>query len=396
MQNYIPRTLGPQLKKLASWFPVVSFSGPRQSGKSTLAKYAFPDYEYVSLEDPQVRAAALEDPVSFIRNRPDRLIIDEAQYAPDLFSMIQVVSDERGSTGQYVLTGSQSFLMMESIAQSLAGRVGLATLLPLSYRELQNVQPDELDVDAFCLTGGYPRLHSANIPTSVYFSSYIDTYVERDVANILDVRSKMSFRRFFEICALNTGALLNYSSLANDTGISPATAKSWLSILESSFLVFTLQPFHSNARKRLTKSPKLYFYDTGLLCHLLHITSVEQLVSHEKFGAIFENLIIAETMKRYLNQGIQPELYFYRDDSKREVDLIDFTDATHRQAIEIKSSRTYHGKYARQINSVGNELGIAPSERVVVARVEESYRAKECHVASARDWLVSSTQPPQP
>lgn len=388
MQGFIHRALEPKLKQAAGWYPVVSLTGPRQSGKSTLAKHAFPDYSYVTLEDPQIRAAAIEDPVSFIRNRPERLIIDEAQYAPGLFSMIQVVSDERGSAGQYVLTGSQSFLLMESISQSLAGRIGLTTLLPLSYRELQDSMRGNYAVDDFTFMGGYPRLHSADIPPAAYFPSYVETYIERDVAGLLDVRNKTSFRRLLEMCALNTGALLNYSSLANDADVAPRTAKSWLSILESSHIVFLLQPFHANARKRLTKSPKLYFYDTGLLCHLLHITSVEQLVNHEMFGAVFENLIISETAKQHLNNATHPELYFYRDDSKREIDLLDFTNPADRQAVEIKSSRTYHSKYARHLLGVGDELDIAQSRRFVVARVEDSYQTKECRVLSARDWLM--------
>lgn len=226
MQGFIHRALEPKLKQAAGWYPVVSLTGPRQSGKSTLAKHAFPDYSYVTLEDPQIRAAAIEDPVSFIRNRPERLIIDEAQYAPGLFSMIQVVSDERGSAGQYVLTGSQSFLLMESISQSLAGRIGLTTLLPLSYQELQDSMQGNYAVDDFTFMGGYPRLHSADIPPAAYFPSYVETYIERDVAGLLDVRNKTSFRRLLEMCALNTGALLNYSSLANDADVAPKTAKS--------------------------------------------------------------------------------------------------------------------------------------------------------------------------
>lgn len=395
MQDYIPRTLEPKLRQAAGWYPVVSLAGPRQSGKSTLAKHAFPDYDYVNLEDPQIRAAALEDPVSFIRNRPDHLIIDEAQYAPDLFSMIQAVSDERDSVGQYVLTGSQGFLMMASISQSLAGRVGLSTLLPLSYKELQKPLQHEYDVDEFAFVGGYPRLHAKSIPPTAYFPNYIETYAERDVAEIVEVRNKASFRKFLEICALNVGSLLNYSSLARDAGVAPATARSWVSILESSYLVFTLQPYHSNARKRLTKSPKVFFYDTGLLCNLLHITSIEQLINHEMFGAVFENLIITETMKSHLNNATRPELYFYRDDSKREIDLLDFTDPSNRRAIEIKSSRTYHGKYARHLNGVCDELGITQENRFVVARVEESYRAKECQVVTARDWLLGNQEKPK-
>lgn len=390
MPEFMPRLLEAKLKQMAEWYPVVSLSGPRQSGKSTLAKHAFPDYTYVSLEDPQIRTAALEDPVSFIRNRPNRLIIDEAQYAPDIFSMVQTVSDENDSVGQYVLTGSQSFLMMRSISQSLAGRVGLTTLLPLSYQELYDFNQDDCTVESFTLAGGYPRLRSFGIPPEDYFPSYIETYIERDVAGLLDVRNKAAFRSLLRMCALNAGSLLKISALANDANVSAPTVRSWLSILESSYLIFRLEPFHANVRKRLTKSPKLYFFDTGLLCNLLRIRTAEQLVNHKMFGAIFENLIIAETMKRYLNKGVQPELYFYRDDSKREVDLLDFTESADGKAAEIKSSRTYHSKYATSLNSVCDEIGIERQNRFVVARVEGSYQSRECRVMNAQDWLLGT------
>ncbi len=388
MDDFIFRLLGARLRDMAGWFPIVSLSGPRQSGKSTLAKAIFPEYEYVNLENPQTRSAALEDPVSFIRNREPRLIIDEAQYAPDLFSMIQVVSDERKVTGQYVLTGSQNFLMMQNIGQSLAGRVGLLTLLPLSFWELQNASHETLDTDEFTLEGGYPRLHDANIPPEVYFPSYIDTYVERDVAELLEIRDKASFHKLLTICAHNAGGLINIASVARDAGVSAPTIKGWLSILEKSYLVFSLQPFYANMKKRLTKTPKLYFYDTGLLCHLLKITTLQQLVESTYFGAIFENLIVSETLKRHLNAGKQPELSFYRDDSKREIDLLDFTYPDNHQAIEIKSSRTFHDKYAKHLNIVCDELGIDAENRYVVARVESSYQASTCKVVSARDWLM--------
>lgn len=388
MDAYIPRLLTERLKKEAEWFPVVSLTGPRQSGKSTLAQRAFPDYAYVTLEDPQVRAAAVEDPVGFIRSRDRRLVIDEAQYAPQLFSMIQVASDECGDAGQYILTGSQNFLMMKSISQSLAGRVGLLRLLPLSFKELQDASPSALDPDAFAFKGGYPRLHDKGIPPDVYFSSYVDTYVERDVAGLMDVRSKGSFGKLLEICAQNVGSLLNIASLSNDAGVSVPTVNSWLSILSSSYIVFTLQPYHANIRKRLTKTSKLYFYDTGLLCYLLRIGSMEQLVEHPLFGAVFENLVVAETLKGYMNRAVRPELYFYRDDSKREIDLLDFTDPEWKFAVEVKSSRTFHEKYARHLNAVCDELGVGKDGRSVVLRVDSSYDSRGCKVVSARDWLM--------
>lgn len=385
---FIPRTLGSQLKEMAEWFPIVSLTGPRQSGKSTLAKHEFPDHAYLNLEDPQLRAQAIDDPVSFIRNRPEHLIIDEAQYAPDLFSMLQVVSDERGTAGQYILSGSQNFLMMKEIGQSLAGRVGLLKLLPLSYKELQAVPDHDISVDAYMFKGGYPRLYSSDIPPTKYFPSYIDTYIERDVTNLLDVRQKSAFHKLLILCAQNAGKLVNYSSLANAAGLSVPTVKSWLSVLETSYLIFMLQPYFSNERKRITKTPKLYFYDTGLLCNLLSISSEEQLIQNSQIGAIFENLIVTEAMKKHLNAGETPQLYFYRDDSKREIDLLDFTSGGEGYAYEIKSSCTFHDRYATQLNSVGSELGIPPENRNVILRVEDSYKAKTCNVLAAKDWLV--------
>lgn len=388
METFIHRALATQLTNITQWFPVVSVTGPRQSGKSTLVKNTFPNYAYVNLEDPQIRASALEDPVSFIRNRNQNLIIDEAQYAPDLFAMIQVVSDERDTAGQYILTGSQNFLMMKSINQSLAGRVGLLKLFPLSFLELKNAQTNLIEADTYLLNGGYPRLHDSNIPPTVYFSNYIDTYIERDVVGLLDVRNKALFRIFLEMCAQNAGRLVNITSLSKATGVATATIRGWLSILESSYLTFTLQPYFANTKKRLTKTPKLYFYDTGLLCHLLKITTMDQLINNPSFGAIFENLIVAETVKKYANAGVQPELYFYRDDSKREIDLIDLTFSENQQAVEIKSSQTYHDKYAKHLNTVGKELGIPEENRFVVARVEASYKTHTCNVVSAKDWLT--------
>ncbi|KFI91662.1 AAA domain protein [Bifidobacterium saguini DSM 23967] len=382
----IPRMLGKQAQQLAQWFPVVSITGPRQSGKSTMAKAIFPDYDYVNLENPQTRKAAIDDPVGFIRQRPSKLIVDEAQYAPDLFSMIQVVSDERGEQGQYVLSGSQNFLLLKRIQQSLAGRVGLVKLLPLSYQEACDANPS-LTADSFMLQGGYPRIYDTGMPLNLFFSNYIDTYIERDVSEYLDVRNLADFRRFLTLCALSSGALVNYTNIANELGVSPRTVKAWTSILESSYLAFHLMPFYTNARKQVVKTPKLYFYDTGLLCYLLGIHTVEALIAHPKFGDIFENLIIAETMKWHLNAGRDPQLFFYRDASKVEVDLLDFTDPNNRLMIEIKSGQTYHDRFARHLTLIGDVLGIPKAQQYVVGRVEQSYTSQGIHVTTATDWL---------
>ncbi|MDO4538950.1 MAG: ATP-binding protein [Coriobacteriales bacterium] len=383
----IERTLSSFMLDNAQWFPAVSLTGPRQSGKSTLVQHVFPDYEYVNLEDQNTRNLALADPVGFIRERPSRLIVDEAQRVPELFSAIQVVSDESGSPGQYVLSGSQNFLLLKQIGQTLAGRVGLCKLLPLSFQECVN-HGENITPDAFMLEGGYPRLHAVGIPPSVFFENYLQTYVERDVTGYIDARSIAAFRTLLVLCAQSCGSLLNVSRLSNDIGVARATVESWLSILESSYILFRLQPYHANVRKRLTKTPKLYFYDTGLLCHLLGIRTAEQLRDSIARGAVFENLIVEETLKRHVHAGRNPKLYFYRDDSKMEVDLVDATDGTVPELVEIKSSSTFKAEFARHLESVGNALGVPKERRFVVMRSDASHVINGIRHCSARDWLM--------
>ncbi|WEV75435.1 ATP-binding protein [Bifidobacterium sp. ESL0800] len=385
----IPRLLTNQANKLAGWFPVVSVTGPRQSGKSTLIRSTFPDYEYINLENPDIRRTANEDPVGFIQNRPSRLILDEAQYAPDLFSMIQVASDERNETGQYILSGSQNFLLLKNIKQSLAGRVGILKLLPLSFSEAQKSE-QKPTIDEFMLRGGYPRPYDTGMDLSAYFSSYISSYLERDVADYLGVRDVSTFRTFLRLCAQNAGNLLNYTHMASDLGTSFRTVKGWLSILESSYITFPLLPYFKSAGKRLTKTPKLYFYDTGLLCHLLGIKTLPQLLTHPMLGAIFENLIVAETAKHHFNNGVEPELYFYRDTHKREVDLLDLTDSELPFMAEIKSSQTYHGKYGTTLTEIGEALNVPAEKRAVIYRGEGGISTKQFRVLNGSAYLTFS------
>lgn len=383
----IPRLLAAHAQRLAGWFPVVSVTGPRQSGKSTLVRSTFPDHEYVNLEDRQTRQRATDDPVGFIANHSKQMIIDEAQYAPDLFSQIQIVSDESGATGQYILSGSQNFLLLKSITQSLAGRVGLVKLMPLSYAEAYAVN-QKLTPDEFMFSGGYPRLITSGMPETLFFDNYIDTYVERDVSDYLDVRNLTEFRKMLQLCALSSGNLINYSNFADDADINRTTSKAWMSILESSYITFELAPYHPNTRKRLVKTPKIFFHDTGLLCHLLGISSLQELLLSEHLGAVYENFIISETLKRHLNAGRRPHLFFYRDDSKREVDLVDATNPSEPELIEIKSGQTYHSRFASHLNAVGDELGIPSSHRYVVTRVAESYISHGTNISNAKDWLL--------
>ena len=385
----IERDISRQVLANARWFPVVSVTGPRQSGKSTLVKHLFADYEYINLEDDRFYNLAMESPADFIRERPGRLVIDEAQRIPEIFNAIQVASDERGETGQYVLSGSQNFLLSRRITQSLAGRVGVVKLLPLSFRELAS-SPYDAAVDDFMVTGGYPRIYDVGIPANVFYRNYVSTYVERDASEHIGPQNLMQFRVFLGLCAQAAGNLVNVSRFAADLGVARATVSSWLSILESSYIVFRLAPYHANTRKRLTKTPKLYFYDTGLLCHLLGIKTPEELRDSGLRGAVFENLVIAETLKRHLNGGYEPEMFFYRDDSKVEVDLVDLTNRSDQELVEIKSSQTYQKRFERNLSTVGDMLGFPTEGRSLVMRGDASAQLPNCKLWSAYDWLLRS------
>ena len=380
----IERTLASSLDELASWYPVISVTGPRQSGKSTLVRAAFPSHRYLNLEDPALRARALSDPSGFVENNPGPLILDEAQYVPELFSAVQAASDASPEPGKYVLSGSQNFLMMRGIQQSLAGRVGIAKLLPLSCAEIRTCG-EKTGVAELIQRGFYPQLHASAIPTGLFYENYVDTYVARDVVGYLDVRSEADFRTFLRLCASRVGNLVNISSLASETGVSVPTVKNWLSLLESSYVVRLLQPYHANIAKRLTKTPKLYFCDTGLLCHLLGIRSPEQLVNSELYGAIFENFVIMERVKGHLNALRSPELYFYRDDSKVEVDLMDLTE-TPGILAEIKSGQTYRESFSRHVRSVAGLLSTRVRSMVLYGG-EGTFEDNGVEVRGVKDWL---------
>lgn len=359
-----------------------------------MVREQFPGFTYLNLEDPTLRTLATEDPTGFIRDRGSALIIDEAQYAPELFSSLQVISDERGTPGQYVLSGSQNFLLMEKISQSLAGRVGITHLLPFSFREALTARPD-MSIEEFMVRGGYPRLYQVDMPPEIYYQNYLRTYVERDVTQLLNVQNAEAFQKMMKLLALNAGNLINYTGLARELGVAFATVKNWVSILESSFIVFALRPFHTNSRKTLTKTPKLYFYDTGLLCHLLGLHTKTDLVSSPALGAVMENLIVAETAKCYHHQGVAPELYFYRDDSKIEVDLLDMTHEP--RAVEIKSSVTFRSRHGKNLATVGSQLDIDPAQRWVVYRGEHSQQLEEFKAMPGAEYLrLNFTQPENP
>ena len=386
----IQRELEPVVRRLTQWFPIVSVTGPRQSGKSTLVRTAFPDYEYINLENVDTLAAAQRDPVAFIRERPRKLIIDEAQLVPELFNMLQVVSDEENVAGQYVLSGSQNFLLLKRITQSLAGRVGILRLLPFSVRELHTTD-NGWSIDELILRGGYPRLYDAKIPLQLYFDSYLSTYLERDVAGYLDVRNVRSYKSTIRLLAQVTGNLLNLTRLANDVGVSTKTVRQWLSMLESSYIVFELPPYFANIRKRLIKTPKIYFYDTGLLCHLLGIRTLEQLRTSEYRGAIFENFVIAETVKRHYNAGRTPEMYFYRDTTGKEVNLIDLTDEA--EIVEIKAGMTFKSEFSKLVQEVHGLLNLPSCYCCIVMQREDEITVDGVKVVPVRQWVMREDVP---
>jgi len=335
----IKRKVEPVLRTLLQGFPMVTITGPRQSGKTTLAKKVFADKPYYSLEDPDVRRMALEDPRAFLARLPDGGVLDEVQRAPELLSYLQSHVDADGRMGLFLLTGSQQFGLMAGITQSLAGRTAFIELLPLSISELSNAGIVPNILDDMLYNGGYPPLYDRQLSPNNWFPAYVTAYVERDVRQLLKVQDLEIFQRFVRLCAGRSGHLLNRSSLASDCGVTHNTAKAWISVLEASYLLFQLRPHHNNFNKRLVKSPKLYFYDVGLLCWLLGIREAGQLATHPLRGHIFETMIVSEWMKKYLNRGEKPPLYFWRDSNGNEVDLIVDTGSG-LAPIEIKSGQT--------------------------------------------------------
>lgn len=326
--------------QLAEGFPIVALTGPRQSGKTTLARGLFPDRAYVSLEDPEQRAFAQRDPKGFLARFSDGAIIDEAQRCPELFSYLQGVVDTRRRMGDFILTGSQQFGLRSGISQSLAGRVGLLQLLPFSMQELTaaDLLPDRLDTQLW--RGSYPPLYDRPVSAELWFPNYVATYLERDVHQMLAVRDLDLFQRFIKLCAARTGQLLNLSSLATDCGISHVTAREWLSVLEASYIVMCLPPYYRNFGKRLVKTPKLYFLDVGLAGWLLGIRDADTLNTHAQRGALFETLVVSEFVKQRFNRAQPADLYFWRDNVGHEVDLI-YETAQGLQPVEIKSGATF-------------------------------------------------------
>ncbi len=335
----IKRIMAEKLKKLASKLPVVSVIGPRQSGKTTLVRNVFADMDYVSLEDPDTREFAINDPRGFLASHNKGVVIDEVQRVPHLFSYIQTAVDSKNKTGRFILTGSQNILLQENLSQTLAGRVAILRLLPLSIEELKNTKYSLNSPEKYLFTGLYPRIYDKKIEPADWYPNYIQTYVERDVRLIKNISDLHAFQKFVKMCAGRTGQCLNLSSLGNDCGITHNTAKSWLSILEATYLVFLIRPYYRNLNKRLIKMPKLYFYDTGLACSLLGIQTVAQLDTHYLKGGLFESLVLSEIIKDRFNKGMEPNCFYWRDRKGNEIDCVmEAGDSVLR--VEIKAGKT--------------------------------------------------------
>jgi predicted AAA+ superfamily ATPase len=367
----IERTLTAKTIALAQKFQVITLTGPRQSGKTTLVRAAFPALPYVSLEEPDIRQIALTDARGFLANYPTGAILDEIQNTPDLFSYIQRLVDENRQI-QFILTGSSNFLLMEKISQTLAGRTAVLHLLPLSFAELA---PGPESYESMIFKGQYPRIYDRGIAPTDFYPSYIQTYVEKDVRLMKNIGDINAFIQFTRLCAGRIGQLLNYASLASDAGISPNTAKAWLSILESSYILYRLQPYHRNFNKRLVKSPKLYFYDTGVACSLLGIHEENQINLHYMKGALFENLIINEFIKRNFHRGENRQPFFWQDNHGKEIDCL-LVDGEKITPVEIKSGKTMSSSYFDNLQYWRQLATIPEDQGYVVYGGEQSMQTR--------------------
>ncbi len=348
----IERDIAPVLRQLASRYPVITLTGPRQSGKTTLAKSLFFDKPYVTLEDPDTRRYAADDPRGFLAQYMQGAILDEIQRAPELASYLQGLVDANQQPGRFILTGSHQFELMSQVSQSLAGRTAVLRLLPFTLAEARRLREGVPgpDLPQTLLTGFYPRIHDRDLDPSQALADYFATYVQRDLRQLAAVQDLHRFERFVRLCAGRTGQLLNLSNLGNDAGVSHATARAWVDLLQTSYIVHLLPPWFSNAGKRLVKAPKLYFYDVGLACWLLGLRSAEQVARDPLWGSLFENFVIMEAMKDRLNAGETAEMYFYRDSEGNEVDLLMPTGGR-MHAIEIKAGATVNSDYFKGLKT---------------------------------------------
>ena len=380
----IGRHISEKVQYFLTKYPLVTLTGPRQSGKSTLLREVFTNYKYLSFEDPDVLLMANEDPRLFLSQNSGNCIFDEAQRFPEIFSWLQSHVDKSNREGLYILSGSHNFLLMEKVSQTLAGRTAILKLLPFSYSELIREGIKLSSLDELLFTGFYPRIYDKSLKPEEFYPFYIQTYVERDVRQLVNISDVSKFIKFIKLCAGRVGQLLNLSSLCNECGISQPTANAWLSILETSYIVYLLKPYHKNYNKRLVKTPKLYFYDVGLASSLLGINSQEQVFSHFIRGSLFENLIIMEYLKSCFNQAKEPNVYFWRDNTGNEIDLLIEKDSQ-LFAYEIKSGSTYNPEFFKNLMFWERVTGCSQNMAVIYGG-EQSVKTKNGLLLSWNSW----------
>jgi len=377
----IRRIIEEKVKRFSEIYPVVTITGPRQSGKTTLVQHLFKEHEYFSLEDPDVRRRVIEDPAILFYPAGRKIIIDEVQRWPELLSYIQVNADRQEINGQFILTGSQSLLLSEKVSQTLAGRTAILKLLPFSLTEIFNHEHYAKDeYEQWIHRGFYPRLYQTGMNPDEFYPSYFETYLQRDVRDIQHVKDLNQFSNFVRLCAGRIGQLVDFTSLASDAGVSVNTARGWISLLEASYVIFLLYPYYKNYNRRIIKSPKLFFTDTGLACFLLNIAKPEQVSNHYLRGNLFENLIISELLKKRFNQAMLPGLWFFRDSNGNEVDCI-LEDATIK-ALEVKSSRTYSTNYHTGLERFIKLSDLNPGNCYVIYGGNENFKLKDINILS--------------
>jgi hypothetical protein len=382
--DMIPRHLAPKLLEMRSKYPVLFLTGPRQSGKTTLLKSLFSDLPYFLLEEPDTRQFAIRDPRGFLSNLPNGAVLDEVQRTPELFSYLQGIVDSKPDVF-FVLSGSQNFLLSGQISQSLAGRTSVQKLLPLSFSEMKAANLTFDTLEDLLYQGTFPRLYDRNIAPPDFFPAYLETYVQRDVRLLKNIPDLDLFIRFMGLCAGRCGQPLNYQSLASDTGISPNTAKSWISVLQASYVIFLLQPFHTNFNKRITKTSKLYFYDTGMACSLLGLNRAGDVLNYHNKGSLFENFVLSETLKDHFNRGIPMNAWFWQSQAGKEIDLL-LQAGSELLAFEVKAGKTFQPAYFQNLQYWQKLFGAKPEHCAVVYGGDTSYDTSFGKLISWRDW----------
>lgn len=387
------REITTELQELAAGYPVVTVIGPRQSGKTTLVKYVFPEKPYANLEDPDIRNLAETDPRGFLEKYPKGVILDEIQRVPTLLSYIQTIVDKAEQKGMFILTGSHQLELHQAITQSLAGRTALLTLLPMSISELLKAGID-LPIDETVVKGGYPRIYKDGLDPTKAYRNYFQTYVERDLRQLINVKDLAQFERFIRICAGRIGQIMNLEEIGGEIGISFHTVKEWISILEASFVIFRLQPYFENFGKRLIKSPKLFFTDVGFATYLLGIENELQLSRDPLRGHLIENLVVLELMKWRLNHGLDPQLYYYRDVQKNEIDVI-FKDGNNLIPIEIKSSKTFNPEFLKKLHYFQKLVGTRAPKGYLIYTGEQEQQIHTIELLNYKRSAFAITNTPR-